>query len=79
VKKLQRAVGALQKSQPSLGAASNDSTSLFSASHLDGAAATYTKRSLGTGPAPAAARDDPPPSHERTQIGTAPHSPAVTH
>jgi hypothetical protein len=51
---------------PTLGAGSIDSTSLFSASLLDGAAGTSTLRSLGTGAAQAAAGDDPRPSDERT-------------
>lgn len=56
---------------PTLGAGSIDSASLFSAGLQDGAAGDATLRSLGTGADQAAAGDDPRLSDARTPTGAA--------
>ncbi|MFN8149994.1 MAG: hypothetical protein U0R24_02550 [Solirubrobacterales bacterium] len=56
---------------PTLGSGSIDSVGLFSASLQDGAAATPTLRSLGTGAQQAAAGNDPRLSNSRTPTGAA--------
>jgi hypothetical protein len=56
---------------PTLGAGSIDSASLFAAGLQDGAAGTATLRSLGTSAAQAAAGNDPRLSDARTPTGSA--------